>query len=174
MNTEETLERLLAYEEIRQLVYRYAVAVDARDIDTIAELFVEDVQAAPDKVGRDALKEAYEGLLDPEGVSILNVGNHVIDFDDADHARGIVYCRAELETGDQWIVQAITYRDRYERHGGRWYFRGRQHLLFYGADMLQRPIGLPPAEKPEYGTGKGSMPEIWPTFRAYRQRHRPG
>ena len=29
------------------------------------------------------------------------VGNHVVDFDDADHAHGIVYCHDELEYPDQ-------------------------------------------------------------------------
>src|SRR5262249_40565635 len=41
------LERLLAYEEIRQLAARYALAVDARDLDALVELFVDDVKAAP-------------------------------------------------------------------------------------------------------------------------------
>ena len=29
--------------------------------------------------------------------SVHMTANHVIDFDDADHARGIVYCHDELE-----------------------------------------------------------------------------
>ena len=32
------------------------------------------------------------------------------------------------------------------------------HLLFYGGDMLMRPNTLPPAETPEYGTGRGTAP----------------
>ena len=152
----EQLDRLASYEAIRQLVYRYAVAVDARDTTAVAAMFVEDVQVAPGVTGRAALAASYDEMLAAQVASILNVGNHVIDFDDADHARGIVYCRAEIDAGDEWIVQQIVYHDRYERHGGRWLFRGRRHLLFYGGDMLTRPNTLPPADKPEYGTGRGS------------------
>jgi ketosteroid isomerase-like protein len=156
--TDAQLDRLLSYEAIRQLVYRYAIAVDARDTEAIAAMFVEDVRVAPGVTGRAALQASYDEMLARQRASILNVGNHVIDFDDADHARGIVYCRAELDEGDEWIVQQIVYHDRYERHDGRWLFRGRRHLLFYGGDMLTRPNTLPPAEQPEYGTGRGSAP----------------
>jgi len=154
--TDDRVDRLLAYEAIRQLVYRYAVAVDARDTAAIAAMFVDDVKVAPGVTGRAALQASYDEMLSKQRASILNVGNHIIDFDDADHARGIVYCRAELDAGDEWIVQQIAYHDRYERHDGRWLFRGRRHLLFYGGDVLTRPNTLPPAEQPEYGTGRGT------------------
>ena len=42
--TMSDVERLLAYEEIRQLVSRYAVATDRRDIDALVGLFVDDVR----------------------------------------------------------------------------------------------------------------------------------
>jgi ketosteroid isomerase-like protein len=173
MDVEASVDRLLSYEAIRQLAYRYAIAVDARDVETVTSMFVDDVKVGPGAVGRDAMRAFFEEAFSKnDGMTILNVGNHLIDFDEPDRAHGVVYCRAEIESGEEWIVQAIVYRDRYERREGIWYFRGRQHLLFYGADMLQRPIGLAPAEQPELGTGKGSMPEIWPTYREFQARHR--
>ena len=45
----DPLERLVAHDEIRQLASRYAVAVDSRDLDSLVDLFVDDV-----RVGRDA------------------------------------------------------------------------------------------------------------------------
>ena len=38
MTAEEKADRALSYEEIRQLAYRYAISVDSRDIDTLADL----------------------------------------------------------------------------------------------------------------------------------------
>ena len=35
---------LVAHEEIRQLAARYAIALDARDLDTLVGLFVYDVR----------------------------------------------------------------------------------------------------------------------------------
>ena len=59
--------------------------------------------------------------------------------------------------GERWIVQSIQYHDGYERREGTWLFVRRRHLLFYGADMLERPIGLPPAPWPASATRKGEL-----------------
>jgi ketosteroid isomerase-like protein len=171
-DVEARLDRLESYEAIRQLVYRYAIAVDARDIDTIVDCFVDDVRLGDGVSGSDALRAQFETSLAMYPLMILNVGNHHIEFRDADHARGVVYCRGEIETGpEEWLVQMIMYRDRYERRAGTWQFRTREHLLFYGADLLQRPIGLPPAGKPEEFFGRGSAPQVWPTYEAFWTRH---
>jgi SnoaL-like domain len=160
---------LLAHEQIRQLASRYAIALDARDLDTLVELFVPDVKVGRGQIGRTALKENFYEQLRDLGVTILFVGNHVIDLVDDDHATGIVSCRGEIEMGEQWVVQAIQYHDVYERRDGAWLFVRRRHLLYYGADMLQRPIGLPPARWPASATGKGELPEAFPTWQAFHE-----
>lgn len=159
--------RLLAYEEIRQLVARYAVATDARDLDALVALFVEDVQVGRELQGRAALRAFFERSLREVGVTILDVGTHLIEFDDDDHARGIVYCRGEIQVGDRWVIQAIQYRDTYERRGGHWYFVRRKHLLWYGRDVGTSPLGLAPANWPEHHSGWGELPEAWPTWAAF-------
>jgi hypothetical protein len=159
---------LVAHEQIRQLASRYAIALDARDLDTLVGLFVPDVRVGRSQVGRDALKTNFVEQLRHLGVTILHVANHVIDLVDDDHATGIVSCRGEIEMGEQWVVQSIQYHDDYERRDGVWLFVRRRHRLFYGADMLQRPIGLSPAEWPLNATGKGELPEAFPTWRAFR------
>ena len=67
------------------------------------------------------------------------------------------------------MVQAIQYRDGYERRGGHWYFVRRQHLLWYGREVGTSPIGLPPANWPEHHTGTGALPDAWPTWHAFWQ-----
>ena len=37
----DPIEQLLAHDQIRQLVSRYAVAVDSRDLDSLVALFVD-------------------------------------------------------------------------------------------------------------------------------------
>ncbi len=159
--------RLLAYEQIRQLADRYALAVDSRDLDALVELFVEDVQVGRDRFGREALREDFARQLREVGITILFVSNHVIDLDDDDHARGVVYCKGEIQDGERWITQAIQYRDRYEHRDGRWYFVRRQHLLWYGSELGQSPLGLPPANWPEHQTGKGTLPESWESWQRF-------
>ena len=161
------LERLLAYEAIRQLVARYAIAVDARDLDELAGLFVEDVRVGSSDGGRAALRHSFEKSLRGIGVSILNVGTHVIDLTDQDHATGRLYCKGEIQDGNRWIHQAICYEDHYERRDGRWYFVRRNHRLFYGADVGTNPVGLPPANWPEHHDGWGTVPQSWATWRRF-------
>jgi ketosteroid isomerase-like protein len=145
-------ERWLATVEIQQLAHRYAVYVDARDIDRLVELFVPDVKVGSEGSGRAALRASFDRQLRATGVSFLQVGNHVVDFEDDAHATGVVYCRGEIQEGGRestrWIVQLIQYHDRYERREGRWLFVRRKHLLVYGADLGQSPLGLPPADWP--------------------------
>jgi ketosteroid isomerase-like protein len=163
----DDLARLLARDEIRQLAHRYAVALDARDLDALVSLFVEDVRVGRDAAGRGALRSDFERQLRAIGVSILCVSNHVIDFDDDDHARGVVYCTGEIQEGERWIRQAIRYDDTYERRSGRWYFARRKHRLFYGIEEPRNPLRQPPADWPRSHTGRGTLPgslESWRRF----------
>src|ERR1700676_1646580 len=142
--SDETIEsrfaRLEAYESIRQLASRYALALDSRDVEAMADLFVVDVAVGDGRVGRSALAAFFAEILRPYGVTFHLIGNHVIDLLDDDHATGVVYCRPEHERGDLWVVMPMQYWDRYERRAGSWYFKSRKPLAFYAADVLEHPL----------------------------------
>ena len=168
------LERLTARDEIRQLAYRYALAIDSRDIDLLVSLFVPDVRVGREGRGREALREFWIRSLNTIGVSILFVGNHIIDFEARDRARGIVYCRAQIQDGDRWIEQAIQYQDHYERRDGEWLFTRRVHLLWYGVETAERPLAQEPANWPERQVGRGTLPEDMPSWNAFWRDHGDG
>ena len=151
---------------------RYAVALNHRNLDALVELFVADVRVGRDDVGRETLKQNMAAQLRDGHRTILQVSNHVIDVDDADHASGIVGTRAEIERGDEWVIQVIEYHDTYERRDGRWLFVRRRHHLWYGADMLTRPNVLPEANWPKSQTGKGTLPEMMPSWQAWQSEVR--
>ena len=151
---------------------RYAVALNHRNLDALVELFVADVRVGSDDVGRESLKQNMAAQLRDGHRTILQVSNHVIDVVDADHATGIVGTRAEIERGDEWVIQVIEYHDTYERRDGRWLFVRRRHHLWYGADMLTRPNVLPEANWPKSQTGKGTLPEIMPSWQAWQSEVR--
>jgi ketosteroid isomerase-like protein len=161
------VERLLAFEEIRQLASRYAVAVDRRDLDTLVSLFVPDVRVGREATGREALRAGFAEQLRGIGVSILHVGTHQIDLADADHATGHVYCKGEIQDGDRWIHQAIRYDDTYRRCDGRWLFVRRRHLLFYGVAVAANPLRQPPADWPAHHDGRGTLPWSEPTWQTF-------
>jgi hypothetical protein len=117
------------------------------------------VRVGRERSGHQALRADFDRQLRAIGISILFVGNHVIDFDDDQHARGIVYCKAEIQDGERFISQAIEYQDQYERRDGHWYFVRRKHLLFYGREQGENPLKLRPANWPENHSGRGTLPE---------------
>lgn len=170
----DDLQRLVASDQIRQLASRYAVAMDARDLDALVELFVDDVRVGRERSGRAALRADFDRQLRGIGISILFVGNHVIDFDDDHGAHGIVYCKAEIQDGDRWIHQAIQYRDRYACRNGRWLFVRRLHLLWYGASYAPgdpaNPLASRPADWPRHHAGKGTIPESWDSWQRFWSR----
>ena len=89
--TDERLDRLESLAAIQQLAYRYALALDSRDMDMMVSLFTPDVRVGRELRGRDALRAWFVKTLSEPKVSVHFVGNHVIDFDDTDHdlrARG--------------------------------------------------------------------------------------
>lgn len=169
----DPLAWLVACEEIRQLASRYAIALGHRDLGALAELFVDDVQVGRERFGRDALAADFAEQLADNHRTILQVTNHLIDVRDADHASGVVGTRAEIEAGDEWVVQVIEYHDTYARREGHWLFVRRRHYLWYGADMLQRPNDLPDANWPASQTGKGVLPEIMPSWKSWMERRSP-
>jgi hypothetical protein len=162
------LRRVADRDEIRQLAYRYAWALDTRDLDAAADLFVPDL--------RDRVRDQFETSMRGVGVTILFVGNHLVDFDADDEARGLVYCRGYIETRDgsepgRNIEQAILYRDRYRRADGAWRFVGRKHELWYGVETAERPLHQRAAEWPRHHDGVGTVPYGEPTWQAFWARH---
>jgi hypothetical protein len=157
------IDRLESVEGIRQLVARYGVLIDARDLDALTELFVPDVRVTRTERGHPAMRALLKRLVSAFTTSIHFVGNHTIDFVDADHAEGVVYCRAEHEVGDRWVVMTIQYWDRYERRDGRWRFTGRQLKHWYSLDMLERPVGPDKTRWNPAGTSE-SLPGIYPSW----------
>jgi ketosteroid isomerase-like protein len=158
------LARLVAHDEIRMLASRYAVAVDARDLDALVDLFVDDVQVGRDTFGRDALRDSFQSSLSGIGVSILHVGTHQIDLLGPDDATGLVYCLGQVADGDRWVHQSILYRDTYARRDGRWRFVRRVHELWYGEAAPTNPLDQAPANWPEHAEGRGTVPESFPSW----------
>ena len=162
------LDRLVAHEEIRQLAAHYAVALDSRDLDGLVALFAPDVQVGRSRSGRDALRRDFETSLAQVGVTILTVGTHAIDLIDGDRATGVVYCHGEIEVGDEWVHQAILYRDTYRRVPEEgWRFVRRVHELWYGVVVTPNPLDQPPAEWPARSVGRGTVPQSWPTWGSF-------
>jgi hypothetical protein len=171
----DAIEELLARDGIRQLAARYALAVDAKDVDGIARLFVDDVDNGRYGPGREGVKLFYDQSLRKFHCSMHLIGNHVIDFDDDDTAHGIVYCRAHhhLLQPEHWFDEALAYFDSYERVDGDWRFRRRRVRSWYRQEVGHPDNGAHrvPATIAGSGPKRGArMPEAFSTFDAFWSR----
>ncbi|MEV5712908.1 nuclear transport factor 2 family protein [Amycolatopsis mediterranei] len=143
--TERRLARVEAQLAIGQLPMRYALAVDQRDLDAWVALFVPDVGLGRHGRGREALRAYIEPQLRWFYRSVHLLAGHRIELgpDGPDStpatATGQVYCRAEHEVGDRWIVMAIRYDDSYRLVDGEWLFERRRERHWYAADVSEHP-----------------------------------
>lgn len=162
------LDRLESIDEIRQLVARYCLALDMRDLDAMVNLFPEDVQVSKAQSGRAELRRWFDETLRVQFTGTAHVtGNHIIEFDDPDHALGLVYSRNEHETGPEWVVMTMMYWDRYERIDGRWYFRRRLPLYWYATDLNKPPIGDKKMRWPGREPYDGGWGDFWPSWKEF-------
>lgn len=162
------IDRIEAQLAIQQLPIRYALAIDGRDIDTWVSLFVSDVDCGKAGRGREALRAVIEPAVRTFYRSIHQVCGHAVDFVDADHATGRVYCRAEHEDCGGWYVMAICYFDDYERRDGDWLFTRRRERHWYAADLLERPTA-PFLGWPGHERSVPRLPAAFPTWSRFWQ-----
>lgn len=168
---EARIDRLESLDAIRQLPAKYALALDMRDMDAMVSLFPEDVRVGRDRQGRLALR-AYmdETLRSPFTGTSHHVGGHIIEFDDPDHAHGIVYSKNEHETGDEWVIMQMMYADDYVRRDGRWHFARRLPLYWYATDLNKPPVGPNKMRWPGTDATEGNFHKLFPSFAEYWAR----
>jgi hypothetical protein len=169
----EAIDELLARDHIRELAQRYALYVDAKDIDGIASLFTDGVENGRYGPGREGVRTFYDHALRKYHCTMHLVANHVIDFDDGTHARGVVYCRAHhhvVEPGpEHWFDEAYAYWDTYEKVDGSWLFTARRPKAWYHQEWGHPDHGVERvAPQPRNRAFRGDqMPEAFETWGPY-------
>ncbi|HET9107542.1 MAG TPA: nuclear transport factor 2 family protein, partial [Steroidobacteraceae bacterium] len=134
--------------ELRELVARYGIAVDDRDIDLLTALFTPDASfRSEDGVmsahGRDAVIEQFRGRF-----AALKATNHIAHDQilepgpGPDAASGLVSSHAEVCRNGRVLIAALRYRDRYRRHEGRWRFAERVLSFLYYLPVEEYAEGL--------------------------------
>ena len=157
-NLLQRIDRLESLDAIRQLVAQYALSLDMRDLDAHVNLFAPDIRVSRDKVGRAHLKRWLDDTLRLQFTGTSHqTGNHIIEFEDPDHARGVVYSKNEHE-------MQMLYWDNYERIDGRWLFRRRLPCYWYATDLNKPPIGDMKMRWPGREPYHGAYHDLWPSW----------
>lgn len=166
------IDRLESLDEIRQLVAKYSLSLDMRDLDAHVNLFAADIQVTRDQQGRPALKRWLDDTLRLQFTGTSHhIGNHIIEFTDPDNAHGVVYSKNEHETpspnGDEWVIMQMIYWDNYQRIDGRWYFRRRLPCYWYATDLNKPPIGTNKMRWPDREPYQGAYHELFPSWETF-------
>ncbi|HEY7775169.1 MAG TPA: nuclear transport factor 2 family protein [Kineobactrum sp.] len=161
----QRIDRLESLDEIRQLAARYSLSLDMRDLDAHVNLFAADIRVSRELSGREHLKRWLDDTLRLQFTGTSHhIGNHIIEFDDPDHAHGVVYSKNEHETGDHWVIMQMLYWDNYERIDNRWYFRRRLPCYWYATDLNSPPIGDNKMRWPGREAYSGAYHDLWPSW----------
>jgi ketosteroid isomerase-like protein len=138
------IRRLEDRAEIGELIARYGLVMDERDMAGMPQLFTPDVVVrSVDGVmhasGLDAVVEMFRGRFAVLGPSFHFSHDRILSFDDDDPdvAQGMVLSHAEMNRKGQPMLAAIRYADRYRRHDGRWRYAERVLSFFYYVPTAQ-------------------------------------
>lgn len=167
------LDAIEARESIRDLVTRYGIAVDDRDMATVGALFTADAvfRHGDDSIvnhGRQEIVDFYTDRLSAFGASYHYPHSHLIELSSADAgtgpvaATGVVCAHAELGIDGRTFQTALRYHDQYVRQDGMWLFAERRLAMLYYMDLAELVDGgLSATERKRYfGTnGPAEIPE---------------
>lgn len=168
----DDIGRLVSKDAIRDLALRYAVAVDGKDLDGLAAMFVPDVDNGRYGPGRAGVRLFYDQSLRRFRSSMHLVSNHLIELDDADHAHGIVYCKAchHVLQPEHWFDEVLAYWDTYECVEAEWLFRRRRVRSWCRQYVGHPELGNSRVEVTLEAAGprRGArIPEAFDTFEAF-------
>ena len=132
------IRRLEDRAEIGELVSRYGLVIDDRDVAAMDGLFTPDVRiwsadGVIDVSGIDAVIAMFRGRFALLGPSNHFTHDRLVDFDlvDPDRANGLVLSHAEMQRKGLPMLAAIRYHDAYQRLCGCWRFRERRLSFMY-------------------------------------------
>lgn len=110
--------------------------MDDRDLDAARRLFTPDARVSSrdgmmDARGIAAIMDLYRARFAALGPSLHVTHDHLVTFEEADGARGIVTAHAEAWRNGKAQIAALRYLDRYRRDAGEWRIAERELLFFY-------------------------------------------
>jgi ketosteroid isomerase-like protein len=176
MSTEARLRRLEDRAELAELIARYAVAVDDRDVEAISALFTPDgafrsKDGVMNAQGNAAVLEQFRGRFRALKVSYHFSHDHIFSFGaDSDAATGLITAHAEVWRNGRALIGALRYEDSYRRHQGRWCFADRLLWFLYYLPVEEYATALgDPLRQRAYGDRRpADFPESLPTWQKYR------
>jgi ketosteroid isomerase-like protein len=166
---EERVRHLEDRVAIGELIARYCLVMDNRDVDAIESLFTPDARVwsadgVMDARGRQAAVDMFKGRFSVLGPSNHFTHDRIVEFDhmDPDRATGLVLAHAEMQRKGQPMLAAIRYQDVYQRCEGRWRFRERGLSFMYYVPTAEYLDALGPGIGTRMRAYDHAVPADWP------------
>lgn len=125
---------------IQDLRFRYHVAVNDEQLDSIAPLFSEDGEAQFGELGsargRTEIEALYRDMVGSSPFVKQFIHNHVITLR-GDTAVGLSYLEGKTVTNGESFIVAARFDDRYVRAGGEWKFRLLRLTLYFAVPLRE-------------------------------------
>tara|TARA_R110002049_G_scaffold156512_12_gene321572 strand:+ start:3073 stop:3588 length:516 start_codon:yes stop_codon:yes gene_type:complete len=129
-----TIESLIAKQDITELIYRYMRGLDRWDDDLLRSLFTDDAWCEYGFMNgpANAFIDFALGALSKHTANQHMVGNILLEIE-GDEAFGEVYFNAyhkvKTDNGVEDLIIAGRYLDRYEQRDGVWKFAYRSEVV---------------------------------------------
>lgn len=169
------LQRLEDRAAIEELIARYAIAVDDRDLEALGALFTPDAafrskDGVMDARGRELVLEQFRGRFQALTISNHFSHGHILTFGEgSDEAQGLISAHAEVWRNGRALIAALRYEDRYRRHEGCWRFADRLLSFLYYLPVEEYAQGLGDQLRMRaYGDRRpADFPESLPNWQRY-------
>lgn len=132
---ERRIRRMEDRAALHDLIVRYFVAADDDDYVVLARSFAPNARfiAGGFEGGttRDEVVDFIRRDREKMGPTIHTPNYALFEFQDDDHATGVIGAHLELSRGGRTLFGAVRYTDEYVRLGGKWVIQHREMRTIY-------------------------------------------
>jgi len=172
----DAVQKLVAKDQIRELVHLYSKAITSRDKNLMVSLYVKDASFGSMGSGEEALRSLMDETMSDLEFAVILTANHSISFESHDLAKGEVWARCYAQNKTEgYYEQLVKYDDEYQMtelgdDGTQvWKFKNRRHLLWFG-EGRESPLKLPEASWPKRNIGIGRLSLLDEAVRSFRKK----
>ncbi len=172
----DAVQKLVAKDQIRELVHLYSRAIASRDKDLMVSLYVKDASFGSIGSGEEALRSLMDETMGDLEFGVILTANHSISFKSSELANGEVWARCFAQNRSEgYYEQLVKYVDEYQMTESEddgtqvWKFRNRRHLLWFG-EGKESPLKLPKASWPKSNIGIGRLPLSDEAVQSFRKK----